>query len=171
MINCEDDIYTEVFDVSKNEEFEAIELNVTHNSNNVELLEYGRLTTGLSEYSDTGIGTYHAYIDGSSLKVDFIPTSVGIATTGAINTIIVGLSSDTSTGIGTIDLKRSKIEGRTTSISASGSPGINTVAEYIDTYDSTLSITDLKVLTTQLATSYMKLTVQFQFLQVVLKMH
>jgi hypothetical protein len=122
-------------DISKNEEFEAIELNVTHNSNNVELLEYGRLATGISEYSDTGLGTYHAYIDGSSLKVDFIPTSVGIATTGAINTITVGLSSDTFTGIGTIDLKRSKIEGRTTSISASGSPGINTVAEYTNTYD------------------------------------
>ena len=122
-------------DISKNEEFEAIELNVTHNSNNVELLEYGRLTTGLSEYSDVGLGTYYAYIDGSSLKVDFIPTSVGIATTGAINTVIVGLSSDTFTGIGTIDLSRSKIEGRTTSISASGSPGINTVAEYINTYD------------------------------------
>ena len=57
-------------DISKNEEFEAIELNVTHNSNNVELLEYGRLTTGLSEYSDVGLGTYYAYIDGSSLKVD-----------------------------------------------------------------------------------------------------
>lgn len=122
-------------DISKNEEFEAIELNITHNSNNVELLEYGRLATGISEYSDTGLGTYHAYIDGSSLKVDFIPTSVGIATTGAINTITVGLSSDTFTGIGTIDLKRSKIEGRTTSISASGSPGINTVAEYTNTYD------------------------------------
>ncbi len=122
-------------DISQNQEFEAIELNITHNSNNVELLEYGRLTTGISEYSDVGLGTYHAYIDGSSLKVDFIPTAVGIATTGAINTITVGLSSDTFTGIGTIDLRRSKIEGRTTSISASGSPGINTVAQYINNYD------------------------------------
>jgi len=122
-------------DISKNEEFESVQLNVIHNSNNVELLEYGRLTTGLSEYSDTGFGTYHAYIDGSSLKVDFIPTAVGIATTGSVNTITVGLSSDTFSGIGTLDLSRSRLEGRTTSISASGSPGINTVAEYSNQYD------------------------------------
>ena len=122
-------------DISKNEEFESVELNITHNSNNVELLEYGRLTTGLSEYSDTGFGTYHAYIDGSSLKVDFIPTAVGIATTGSVNTITVGLSSDTFSGIGTLDLSRSRLEGRTTSISASGSPGITTVAEYPDNFD------------------------------------
>ena len=67
---------------------------------------------------------------GSSLNVDFIPTAVGIATTGVINTIQVGLSKDTITGIGTIDLTRSRLESRTTSISASGTPGITTVAEY-----------------------------------------
>ena len=43
-------------DISKNQEFESVELNITHNSNNVALSEYGRLTTGISEYSNTGLG-------------------------------------------------------------------------------------------------------------------
>ena len=99
------------------------------------MLEYGRLATSIGDYSETGLGTYHAYIDGTNLKVDFIPTSVGIATTGAINTVVVGLSSNTFTGIGTINLRRSQIEGRSTTISSSGSPGINTVADYPNNFD------------------------------------
>ena len=47
----------------------------------------------------------------------------------------MGLSSDTFTGIGTIDLQRSKLVAKTTSISASGSPGINTVAEYSSNFN------------------------------------
>ena len=122
-------------DISRNDEFEAVELNVVHKGSDIELLEYGRLSTSIGEYSETGLGTYHAYIDGTNLKVDFIPTAVGIATTGAINTVVVGLSSNTFTGIGTINLRRSQIEGRTTTISSSGSPGINTVADYPDNFD------------------------------------
>ena len=122
-------------DLTRNEEFEAVELNIVHNGADIEMMEYGRLTTNLGGYSATGLGTYHAYFSGSSLNVDFIPTSVGIATTGVINTIQVGLSSNTFTGIGTVDLTRSRLEARTTSISASGSPGITTVAEYPNDYD------------------------------------
>ena len=121
-------------DLTRNEEFEAVELNIVHDGTNIEMMEYGRLTTNLGGSAATGLGTYHAYFSGSSLNVDFIPTSVGIATTGVINTIQVGLSTDTITGIGTIDLTRSRLEARTTSISASGSPGINTVADYSDNY-------------------------------------
>ena len=123
-------------DVTKNQEFEAIELNIVHDGTNIEMLEYGRLSTNIGDYVASGLGTYHAYFSGSSLNVDFIPTSVGIATTGVINTIQVGLSEDTITGIGTIDLIRSRLEARTTSISASGTPGITTVAEYPNNYDS-----------------------------------
>ena len=122
-------------DLTKNEEFEAVELNIVHDGSNIEMMEYGRLTTNLGGVSATGLGTYHAYFSGSSLNVDFIPTSVGIATTGVINTIQVGLSTNTITGIGTIDLTRARLEARTTSISSSGSPGINTVAEYPNNYD------------------------------------
>ena len=141
-------------DLTKNQEFEAIELNIVHDGTNIEMLEYGRLTTNIQSYSESGLGTYHAYFSGSSLNVDFIPTSVGIATTGVINTIQVGLSKDTITGIGTIDLTRSRLESRTTSISASGTPGINTVAEYPNNYDSAYfiaQVTDTTNTSTQLS--------------------
>ena len=122
-------------DLTRNDEFESVELNIVHDGTNIQVLEYGKLTTNLHGLSATGLGTYHAYFSGSSLNVDFIPTSVGIATTGVINTIQVGLSSGSITGVGTINLADSKIESKTTSISASGSPGITTVAEYQNNYD------------------------------------
>ena len=141
-------------DLTKNEEFEAVELNIVHDGTNIEMMEYGRLTTNLGGYSATGLGTYHAYFSGSSLNVDFIPTSVGIATTGVINTIQVGLSTNTITGIGTINLTRSRLEARTTSISASGSPGINTVSDYPNNYDAAYfiaQVTDTTNTSTQLS--------------------
>ena len=122
-------------DTSRNEEFETIELNIVHDGSNVEMLEYGRLTTNLGAFPSAGLGTYHPYIDGETLKVDFIPTAVGIATTGVINTIQVGLATNTSTGIGTMNLDYSKIEARTTSITASATPGITTVAEFNGDFD------------------------------------
>ena len=141
-------------DLTRNEEFESIELNIVHDGTNIEMLEYGRLTTNLGGYSAIGLGTYHAYFSGSSLNVDFIPTSVGIATTGVINTIQVGLSTNTITGIGTADLTRARLEARTTSISSSGSPGINTVAEYPNNYDAAYfiaQVTDTTNTSTQLS--------------------
>ena len=141
-------------DLTATEEFEAVELNIVHDGTNIEMMEYGRLTTNIGAFPATGLGTYHAYFSGSSLNVDFIPTSVGIATTGVINTIQVGLSTDTITGIGTIDLDKSRLEARTTSISASGSPGINTVAEYSNNYDAAYfiaQVTDTTNTSTQLS--------------------
>ena len=141
-------------DLTRNNEFEAIELNIVHDGTNIEMLEYGRLTTNIGGAPATGLGTYHAYFSGSSLNVDFIPTSVGIATTGVINTIQVGLSTDTITGIGTINLTRSRLEARTTNISALGSPGINTVAEYPNNFDAAYfiaQVTDTTNTSTQLS--------------------
>ena len=122
-------------DIGSNTEFEAVELNITNNGSDVAITEYGRLTTNIGAAAATGLGTYHAYVDGANLKVDFIPTATGIGTTGAINTVQVGLATDSITGIGTLDLRHAQLEGRTTSISASGSPGITTISEYVDLYD------------------------------------
>ena len=122
-------------DIGSNTEFELVELNITNNGSDVAITEYGRLTTNIGGSPATGLGTYHAYVDGANLKVDFIPTATGIGTTGAINTVQVGLATDSVTGIGTLDLRHAQLEGRTTSISASGSPGITTVSEYTNAYD------------------------------------
>ena len=60
-------------DIGSNTEFEAVELNITNNGSDVAVTEYGRLTTNIGAAPAAGLGTYHAYVDGANLKVDFIP--------------------------------------------------------------------------------------------------
>ncbi len=123
-------------DSTQNDKFEMVELNVTHDGTTVELLEFGQLTTGgFDSFSGgAGLGTYSAAISGSNLEIDFHP-GVGIATTCLVNTVQVALSENTS-GIGTTKLQFAEIDGRTTSISASGTPGVTTVSQYGNDYDS-----------------------------------
>ena len=122
-------------DINYNE-FEFEELNIVHDGTNIELLEYGQLTTIPTAFAGPGLGTYYPYFSGSNLKIDFIPNSgVGIGTTGAINTIQVGLANSSYSGIGTLDLKHSRLEVRTTTIASSGSPGLTTIAQYPNDYD------------------------------------
>ena len=108
-------------------EFEAQELNIVHDGTNVSILEYGKLSTSPGGFSATGFGSYEAYLSGSNVRVDFIPS--GIGTNAVVNSIVVGLSSVAS-GITTLDLKHARLESRTTNISSSGSPTQNVVAEY-----------------------------------------
>ena len=111
-------------------EFEFDEINILHDGTNVQMLEYGQLSSGPGAYSSlSGLGTWYPYISGSNLKVDFVPTT-GIGTTGCINTINVGFASETSSGIGTQDLNHVRLEARATSIAASGTPIAVPVAEY-----------------------------------------
>ena len=118
------------------QEFEFEELNIVHDGTNIELLEYGQLTTIPTAFAAPGLGTYYPYYSGSKLNVDFIPNAgVGIGTTGAINTILVGLANSSYSGIGTINMKHARIEARTTTIPSSGSPGIHTIAQYENEYD------------------------------------
>ena len=127
-------------------EHEYNQLNIIHNDDEVDIMEYGRLTTVTTPEAIGGLGTYRGYIDGSTLKVDFIPNaSVGIGTTGVINTIVVGMADSTSTGIGTVDLKHARLESRTTAIDSSSSPGITTIGEYPSDYEAaygTIQVTD-----------------------------
>ena len=38
------------------------ELNIVHDGTNIEMMEYGRLTTNIQSYSESGLGTYHMHI-------------------------------------------------------------------------------------------------------------
>ena len=116
-------------------EYEFEELNIIHDGIEAHILEYGELTTNLGYYTSSGFGTYSAYLDSSLLKVDFIPNS-GIGLTATVNTIQVALSDESVSGIGTVDLKHTRIEARTTSIGSSTSPVENVIGEYPDEYDS-----------------------------------
>ena len=111
------------------------ELNVLHDGTNVSILEYGQLTTdSLNEYGTSGLGTYSGSISGGNVNITFNPIS-GIACT--VNTLTVSLASTESAGIGqtlsigTLDEEKiADLSSKTTYISASGSPGISTIAKY-----------------------------------------
>ena len=129
-------------------EFEYQELNICHDGNEVSIMEFGRLSTSIGEASAAGFGTYHAYLDGTDLKVDFHP-EVGIGTTSVVNTVVVGLST-ASSGISTVDMKHARLESRITQISSSGSPIENVIGQYpshisqeVDRYDSSYCLIQL----------------------------
>jgi len=108
-------------------EYEYDELTLIHDGTDVDLLEYGQLVTiGESGYVGSGFGTYHPYIDGSNVKIDFVP-NVSVAST--VNTIVVAISSE-GVGVGSFALNHSEIGALPTSIAASGSPTENAIAEY-----------------------------------------
>ena len=115
-------------------EWEFNEFNVIHDGSTVDLLEYGELTTTQGGYSDPGFGTFYPYLSGNDLKVDFIPNA-GIGTTCVVNTIQVAISSESSSGIATVDMNHAQIVARATSISSSGTPGITTIGQYSNDYD------------------------------------
>jgi hypothetical protein len=113
--------------------YEFDELNVIHDGSTVDMVEYGQLAdNNLSSFGIGGLGTYYSYIEGSRLKIDFTPDSaVGVA--HSVNAISVSIASSTSTatGVGTAEeLQTGLLDSWYTSIAASGTPGINTIAEY-----------------------------------------
>ena len=112
----------------QNNEFEMEELNIIHDGTDVELVEFGQLTTTLTPWANSGFGTYSAYIDGGNVKVDFHPNA-GIGTTAVVNTVNVAMAA-ASTGIGTADLKHARIEARTTAIASNANPTPTVIADF-----------------------------------------
>ena len=111
--------------------FEHDELSIVHDGSEVELLEYGQLSTDLigSASGTPGLGTYSAYISGSHINIDLHP-NVSTASTFVANTIHVDFGNSSSAGIGTQILNTATLDSRLTSISSSGSPSATTVAVY-----------------------------------------
>ena len=111
--------------------FESEELNIVHNGTEIELTEYGQLTSdNLGSGSGTpGLGTYSASFVGSRISIDLHP-NVSTATTYTANTLSVNVATSTVAGIGTTTLQTGLFDSRRTSISSSGSPSATTVATY-----------------------------------------
>ena len=124
-----------------NGEYQYDELNLIHDDSEISYTEFGRLTTNPeTSYVGSGFGTYYPYFDGSNVKVDFIP-AVGAAVTA--NTMQIGISSDSVTGIGTSMMKHVLIESRSTDIPSSASPGVHTVGSYTYEYDAAYFIVQI----------------------------
>ena len=125
-------------------EYEFDELNIIHDGTEVYFTDYGQVTTNPGFFGISGFGTYYPYISGSNLLVDFIPNP-GVAVT--VNTIQVAISSEGVSGIGTIDLKHARLEGRSTTIASSGTPGIHTIGSYPDEYDAAYFVVQVSDIT------------------------
>ena len=119
---------------ANNQQYEFDELTVIHDGTNVELLEYGQLTTHSADsFSSSGLGTYYPYISGSQVNIDFIP-NVGVTTT-IVNTIQVLFGTTSVVGVGTYGMKHARLEGRSTSIASTSSPISNNICEILDIYN------------------------------------
>ena len=125
-------IYSCLSDLTNNE-YQYDELNVVHDGSEIYVSEFGRLTTnGTGPFVGTGFGTFYPFFDGSTIKIDFIPVA-GAAVTA--NTMQIGITSESIVGFGTTEMKHAFLDAQTTTIAASGSPGITTVASYLPEYD------------------------------------
>jgi hypothetical protein len=114
-----------------NNEYVFDELSIVHDGTNVEFINYGQLNTFTQDsFSSSGFGTYHAYLSGSKVNIDFIP-NVGVAAT--INAAQISIANTSTTGIGSFDMLYARINASTTSIASSTSPIPNTIASYSST--------------------------------------
>jgi len=111
--------------------WENDEITLIHDGTNVDLVEYGQLTTGNvgSASGEPGLGTYSAYIAGGRVNLDLHPT-VSTASTYVANTLHVDFGNASSAGVGTTSLNTTNLDSRYTSISSSGSPSATTIAQY-----------------------------------------
>ena len=113
--------------------YEFDEISLIHDGSEVTIQDYGQLTTDtLNEFSTDGIGTYHAYIDGSNVKVDLIPDNPAIA--AEINSLRISLASEPSgfTTEGSTELTTAIVESNYTLIDAVDSTGGNVISSHFN---------------------------------------
>jgi hypothetical protein len=120
------------------------EITLIHDNSEVSILEFGSLNNLSGEYVGSGLGTYNAYISGSTINLDFSPRA-GIAAT--VNLVSVSIADTSSTGIGTYQMKHVLIEGTSTSIASSTSPTEHTIASFNEDYDAAYFIVQVSDIT------------------------
>ena len=128
---------------------ESVNLTILHDSTDVIGLEYGRMNNAdLETLAGPGLGTYGATISGGVVYLNFTPTSGATGAAVTFNIAETLFQSGISTlGIGTTQLTNSSIVAGFTTISASGSPGITTVATWTSTEDGAYAIVEVKDVT------------------------
>lgn len=112
--------------------FEYDEITVLHDGSNVELLEYGQLSTDTTgTLGSSGLGTYSASLSGSNLNINFTP-NVGLGVTYILNTVQISIANTSSTGISTLALSTGLLDSRITNIPSNPTPVKNVVSEYLN---------------------------------------
>ena len=118
------------------QEFFGTELNIIHDGSKVGVSQYGDIRNSLAEGS-IGFGTFHSYISGSNVVVDFIPdTNVGVALTVDASTIFIADAGESS-GIGSVTMDVGRLISYSRDTAAS-------TASIIASYTSDDSVDDWK---------------------------
>lgn len=119
------------YNASNGSYFETDEITLMHDGSEVYILEYGQLSNAnRSSFSGTqGIGTYTAYISGSSVNLDFKP-NVGLGTTYVINTLAVSIASTSGISTGAITFDTGELKSSYVSIAATSSPVETKISTY-----------------------------------------
>jgi len=107
------------------------ELTILHDDLNVDILEYGLLTSSnIQSYSGgDGEGIYTASIDGGNLILKMNPI-VGYGSSININTFAISIANQSSSGVGTHQYSSGEIESGVVSISSSSSPTPQVISEF-----------------------------------------
>jgi hypothetical protein len=124
------------------------EITLLSDGNNVSILEYGQLSNATRVgYSTGGIGTYSAYISGSTINLDFTP-NVSLATTYIVNTLRVSIAS-TNVGITTssLEFNTCEISSNFVAISSSPSPTQIGISTFSTDYESSYYIVSVEDVT------------------------
>jgi len=112
--------------------YEVDEITLVHNGSRVEILEYGQLIDipNASPYSSPGFGTYNAFIEGSTVKLNFVPSQNNSI---AAKSFIVDLSA-TETGIGSTFVNTGQLQSNYTSIGSTSGPTETIVSSFTNDY-------------------------------------
>ena len=123
-------------DEQDNEITYGVELNTIHDGTDVSIVEYGNLTTlsgtGNEYYLGSDIGTFDANIVGSNVEITFEPNP-GIAVTTTSTSL---LTSASEVGIGSTNMKTSRLLSNYVNIPASATPTQHSIAAYGYPYES-----------------------------------
>ena len=125
------------------------ELNIIHDGSDVAFETYGQLTIhSFDAASSAGdIGTFRPYLDGTVLKVEYFPDA-GIST-ARVSSMIVGISSESSVGVGTYDMQNGSILVESKRIDATGVPEPVGVATFKNDFDAAYCVVQVSDLTNQ----------------------
>ena len=120
-------------------EYDELSLIVGTGMTSLEWHEYGQLAihNRRDNLAAQPLGTFRPYIVGvgttAAVEVGYTPnTGIG---TAWINSITIGISSETFTGIGTYDLRNATMVAKSTTIAAASSPATVGIASYVNDYD------------------------------------
>ena len=124
------------------------ELSLIHDGTNIEWHEYGQLAihNRRDNLAAQPLGTFEPTLVGvgTTAMVDIMYTPNAGIQTAWINSICIGISSESFTGVGTYSLRNASMIAKSTSIPASSSPSAVGIGSYTNDFDGAYVLVQVK---------------------------